>query len=44
MVCDDKDRVLGAFQEIVPVFESSNDGKEFAVIDWISLFSGRECL
>lgn len=44
VIYDDKDRMLGAFQKIVPMLQAFNDGEQFTVIDRVALFCGRECL
>src|SRR6266850_142367 len=44
MIGDDKDGVLCAFQEVVPMFETADDCQELPIVDWVSLFHGRECL
>ena len=39
VVGDDGDAVSGAHEEVAPVFEALNDGKELPVPDWVVLLS-----
>ena len=38
MIGDDCDAVSGAHKEVVPVFETMNDSKEFPIPNWVVLF------
>jgi hypothetical protein len=37
MIGKDKDFVLGPKEEVAPVFQSSNNGEEFSVIDVVAM-------
>ena len=44
MISDDRDRVWGALEVLLPFRECQDDSKEFPVIDVIVSFSWGECL
>ncbi len=44
MVRKDDHRVRASYEEVSPVFEASNDGQEFPVIDVVVSFGGIERL
>ncbi len=44
VVCEDDNWVGASDEEVSPVFEASDDGQEFSVIDVVVSFSGIECL
>ncbi len=44
MVRKDDDWVGAPNEEVSPIFEASDDGQEFSVVDVIVLFGGVKCL
>jgi hypothetical protein len=44
MVRYNEDRVFCTLQEIVPMFQTSDNGEELSVVNWITLFRGGEGL
>ncbi len=44
MVCEDDNWVGVSDEEVPPIFEASDDGQEFSVIDIIVSFGRVECL
>ena len=44
MIGNDKDGVFCAFQEVVPMFETTDYCQELLIVDWVSLFRGQEHL
>jgi len=44
VVREDDYGVRASDEEVSPVFEASDDGQEFSVVDVVVLFGGVECL
>jgi len=44
VVREDDDRVGASNEEVPPVFEASDDGQEFSIVDIIVSFGGVKCL
>ncbi len=44
MVCKDDHRVGAPHEEVSPIFEASDDGQEFSVVDVVVSLGGIECL
>ena len=44
MVCEDDYWVGASYEEVSPIFEASDDGQEFSVVDVVVSFGRVECL
>ncbi len=44
VVCENNDWVGASDEQVSPVFEASDDGQEFSVVDVVVSFSWIECL